>query len=279
VRIGRYEVDIFSDGVFRLDGGAMFGVVPKVLWSKEKPADDLNRVTMDMNCLLIRDRDGHVAIVETGAGPKLTDKQKRNFGIDTPPALQGELARRGVRPEDVTLVVNTHLHFDHAGGNTRRDGDATVAAFPRAAYVIQRSEWHDAINANERTRGSYLSDDFAPLEAAGRLELVDGDVELLPGLWVERVQGHTRGTQTVRLAVDGKTVYFSSDFMPDRHHLPLPWIPAFDLYPLDTLEAKRSVLPRAADERWVVAFTHDVPRFGHIDSVDGRYRFTEIEPA
>jgi glyoxylase-like metal-dependent hydrolase (beta-lactamase superfamily II) len=276
VRIGPYDVEIFSDGIVRLDGGAMFGIVPKVLWSTAKPADELNRVAMDMNCLLIRDKAGHVVVVETGAGPKLTDKQKRNFGIDAPPALLEELARRGVRAADVTLVVNTHLHFDHAGGNTQRDGEKVVATFPRAGYVEQRSEWHDAVHANERTRGSYLPDDFAPLEAAGRLELVDGSVELLPGLWVERVQGHTRGTQTVRIEVDGHTLYFASDFMPDRHHLPLPWIPAFDLFPLDTLEAKRTILPRAADERWIVGFTHDVPRFGRIDSVDGRYRFEEI---
>ncbi len=279
MRIGRYDVQIFSDGILRLDGGSMFGVVPKALWSKEKPADDLNRVAMDMNCLLIRDRDGHVAVVETGAGPKLSDKQKRNYGIDTAPALLDELAKRGVRPGDVTLVVNTHLHFDHAGGNTLRDGDQLVATFPRAAYAIQRSEWHDAVHANERTRGSYVADDYVPLEAAGRLELVDGEVELLPGLWVEQVPGHTRGTQTVRIDVDGRTLYFASDFMPDRHHLPLPWITAFDLFPLDTLEAKRTILPRAADERWIVAFTHDVPRFGHIESAEGRYRFEEIADA
>ena len=276
MRIGPYDVEIFSDGVFRLDGGAMFGVVPKVLWEKTKPADELNRVAMDMNCLLIRDRGGHVVLVETGGGPKLTDKQKRNFGIEDPPLLLDELAKRGVRPDDVTAVINTHLHFDHAGGNTYRDGDRLIATFPRAAYVIQRDEWHDAVHSNERTRASYLPDDFVPLEAAGRLELVDGSVELLPGLWVERVKGHTRGTQTVRIETNGRTLYFSSDFMPDRHHLPLPWIPAQDLFPLDTLEAKRTILPRAADERWIVAFTHDVPRFGRIESVDGRYRFEEL---
>lgn len=278
MRIGTYEVEIFSDGIFRLDGGAMFGVVPKALWAKAKPADELNRVAMDMSCLLIRDGGGHVVVVETGAGPKLTDKQKRNFGIDTPPALLGELARRGVRPDGVTLVVNTHLHFDHAGGNTYRDGERIVATFPRAAYAIQRLEWHDAMHANERTRGSYLADDFAPLEAAGRLELVDGDAELLPGLHLERVRGHTRGTQAVRIAGEGATLYFSSDFMPDRHHLPLPWISAFDLFPLDTLEEKRTLLDRAAEEGWVFSFTHDVPRFGRISHADGRYRFDEIAP-
>ena len=276
MRIGRYDVEIFSDGIFRLDGGAMFGVVPKVLWERAKPADEQNRVAMDMNCLLIRDGDGHVVLVETGAGPKLTDKQKRNFGIDTPPALLDELARRGVRPDEVTLVVNTHLHFDHAGGNTYRDGDVVVATFPRATYAVQRLEWDDATHPNERTRASYLPDDFAPLEAAGRLELLDGDDEPLPGLRVRRTQGHTRGTQTVHVSDGGATLLFSSDFMPDRHHLPLPWIPAQDLYPLDTLEAKRALLPRAVAEGWTVAFTHDVPRFGRIEETEGRYRFTEI---
>ena len=276
MRIGRYEIEIFSDGTFKLDGGAMFGVVPKVLWSREKPADDRNRVEMDMNCLLIRDPDGHVVVVETGAGTKLTDKQRGMFGIERPPALLDELARRGVRPEDVTLVVNTHLHFDHSGGNTRRDGDALVATFPRASYVFQRLEWLDAMAANERTRGSYYPDDFVPLEATGKVELVDEAVELLPGLRLDRVQGHTRGTQTVRVSDGKRTVFFSSDFMPDRHHLPLPWIPAFDLYPLDTLEAKRTILARAVEEDWIVGFTHDLPRFGRVTSVDGKHRFSEL---
>jgi glyoxylase-like metal-dependent hydrolase (beta-lactamase superfamily II) len=275
MRFGRFQIDIFSDGTFKIDGGAMFGVVPKVLWSKQKEADENNRVTMDMNCVLIRDVD-HIVLVETGAGSKLTEKQRGIYGIERPPQLLDELAKRGVKPEDVTLVVNTHLHFDHSGGNTRRDGDALVATFPRASYVFQRLEWMDALNANERTRASYFPDDFAPLEAAGKLELIDEAVEILPGIRLDRVQGHTRGTQTVRVADGKRTAFFSSDFMPDRHHLPLPWIPAQDLFPLDTLEAKRTILARAVEEQWIVAFTHDLPRFGTVTSVDGKYRFTEL---
>jgi glyoxylase-like metal-dependent hydrolase (beta-lactamase superfamily II) len=275
VRVGRYEVEIFSDGTLKLDGGAMFGVVPKVLWERQKPADARNRVEMDMSCLLVRDGE-HVVVVETGAGPKLSERQRDIFGIEHPPALLGELARRGVLPEDVTLVINTHLHFDHAGGNTHLQDGAPVATFPRASYVFQRLEWEDATNPNERTRASYLAPDFAPLEAAGRLELVDDSVELLPGLRVDRVQGHTRGTQTVRVSGAGETVFFSSDFMPDRHHLPLPWIPAFDLFPLETLEAKRAIIRRAVDERWIVAFTHDLPRFGRLEEEDGKVRFVEL---
>jgi glyoxylase-like metal-dependent hydrolase (beta-lactamase superfamily II) len=275
VRVGRFEVRIFSDGLFRLDGGAMFGIVPKVLWEKQKPADDRNRVTMDMNCLLIRDAD-HVVLVETGAGPKLTSRQKQIFGIEDPPRLLEELAGLGVRPDDVTLVVNTHLHFDHCGGNTYRDGERVVPTFPRASYVFQRLEWLDAMAPNERTRGSYLPDDYAPLEAAGKLELIDESVEILPGIRLDRVQGHTRGTQTVRVSDGGSTLFFSSDFMPDRHHLPLPWIPAFDLFPLDTLAAKKLILRRAVDERWIVAFTHDLPRFGRLHEVEDRYAFEEL---
>jgi len=274
VRIGRFDVRIFSDGIFRLDGGAMFGIVPKVLWEKRKPADERNRVSMDMNCLLIRDAD-HVVLVETGAGPKLTEKQKEIFGIDAPPRLLEELRARGVRPEQVTLVVNTHLHFDHSGGNTYRDGDRVVPTFPRASYVFQRLEWEDPTHTNERTRGSYLPDTYAPLEAAGKLELVDEAVEILPGIRLDRVQGHTRGTQTVRVSDGGATLFFTSDFMPDRHHLPLPWIPAFDLFPLDTLAAKKVILRRAVDERWLVAFTHDLPRFGRLSDADGTLRFEE----
>ncbi len=276
MQVGRFQIEIFSDGIFRLDGGAMFGVVPKVLWEKQKPADELNRVAMDMNCVLIRDRAGHVVVVETGAGAKLTDRSKRNFGIDEPPRLLHELANRGVRPDDVTLVVNTHLHFDHSGGNTRRDGDRLVATFPRASYVFQRLEWVDANAPNERTRGSYFADDFAPLEATGKLELIDESVEILPGIRLDRIQGHTRGTQTVRVSDAGRTFFFSSDFMPDRHHLPLPWIPSQDLYPLESLGAKKVILPRAIEERWIVGFTHDVPRFGRIAQEEGRYRFEEI---
>ena len=277
VRIGRYEVELFSDGTFRLDGGMMFGIVPKPLWERHKAPDSQNRVAMEMNCLLIRDTaSGKIALVETGAGSKLTEKQKRNFGIDDPPALLGELAARGVRPEDVTLVVNTHLHFDHAGGNTHLADGALVATFPRASYVFQRAEWQDALATNERTRGSYLRDDYEPLEAAGRLELVDGEVELRPGLRVEQVQGHTRGTQVVRVTGGGTTLLFTSDFLPDRHHLPLAWATALDLYPLDVLAAKKLLIPRAAEEGWIVAFTHDRSRFGRIAQVDGRYAFSEL---
>jgi glyoxylase-like metal-dependent hydrolase (beta-lactamase superfamily II) len=272
VRFGRFEVALLSDGIFRLDGGMMFGVVPKVVWQRHVPADERNRIVLNMNCLLIRD-DRHTVLLETGIGDKLDERQRDLFGVERSDGVLGAMARLGVHPEDVTLVLNTHLHFDHAGGNTRRSGGRVLPTFPRARYVFQRLEWDDAMRPHERSRASYFADDFAPLERIA--EFIDGDAEMLPGLRLMRVQGHTRGTQCLLLEQDGRVILFASDFMPTRHHLPLPWIPALDLYPMDTLAAKKDLLPRAASERWLVALTHDVARFGHVLLRDGKYVFEE----
>jgi glyoxylase-like metal-dependent hydrolase (beta-lactamase superfamily II) len=273
LRFGRFDVALLTDGTFRLDGGMMFGVVPKVVWQRHVTPDERNRIVLNMNCLLVRD-DRHVVLLETGIGDKLDERQRELFGVDRAEGIMGALATHGVRPQDVTLVLNTHLHFDHAGGNTRVADGRIVATFPRARYVFQRLEWEDAMRPHERSRASYFADDFAPLERIA--EFVDGDAEILPGLRVMRVQGHTRATQCLLLSQEGRTILFASDFMPTRHHLPLPWIPALDLYPMDTLAAKKDLLPRAAAERWLVAFTHDAARFGHVVSRDGKYSFEEV---
>jgi glyoxylase-like metal-dependent hydrolase (beta-lactamase superfamily II) len=272
VRFGRYDVHLFSAGVFKQDGGLMFGVVPKVVWQRVLPPDDRNRVTVPMNCLVVRD-DRTVLLFETGAGDKLDPKWAEIWGIDPREHVRNKLAERGIGADDVTLVVNTHLHFDHAGGNTVRDGGAVRPTFPRARFVVQRVEWDDAMHPHERSRASYFEDDFAPLERVA--EFIDGEAELLPGVRVVRVKGHTRATQYLLLRQDGRTLFFSCDFMMSRHHLPLPWIPALDLYPMDTLEAKRELLPRAVAEEWLVAFTHDLPRFGHVREREGKYVFEE----
>jgi glyoxylase-like metal-dependent hydrolase (beta-lactamase superfamily II) len=273
LRFGRFDVHLFSDGTFRQDGGLMFGVVPKVVWQRYLTPDERNRITVPMNCLLVRD-DRQVVLLETGAGDKLDAKWVDVFGIQRTTGLLGELARRGVRAEDVTLVLNTHLHFDHAGGNTRRQDGRIVPTFARARYAIQRLEWEDALHPHERSRASYFADDFAPLEKA--VELLDGDAELLPGLRVVRVKGHTRATQYLLLEQSGRTLFFSCDFMMSRYHLALPWIPALDLYPMDTLAAKKELLPRAVAEEWLVGFTHDAPRFGRIRERAGKYVFEEV---
>ncbi len=273
MRFGRYEVHLFSAGSFKQDGGLMYGMVPKVVWERLTPADERNRITVPLNCLLVRD-ERNVLLLETGAGDKLEEKRREIWGIDPREHVLAKLHERGVRAGEVTLVVNTHLHFDHAGGNTVRDerGDV-VASFPRARYVMQRTEWRDALQPHERSRASYLRDDFAPLEKA--VEFVDGEAELLPGLRVVRVKGHTRATQYLLLRQEGRTLFFSCDFMLSRHHVHLPYISALDLYPMDTLEAKRELLPRAVAEDWLVAFTHDAPRFGRIREREGKYVFAE----
>jgi glyoxylase-like metal-dependent hydrolase (beta-lactamase superfamily II) len=274
VRFGRYEVHLFSAGTFKQDGGLMFGVVPRVVWERVLKPDERNRVTVPLNCLVVRD-ERHVFLFETGAGDKLEAKWVDIWGIDPRQHVRTKLAERGIGAEDVTMVVNTHLHFDHAGGNTVRDaGGEARATFPRARYVFQRIEWEDALHPHERSRASYFPDDFAPLEPVA--EFVDGEAELLPGLRVVRVQGHTRATQYLLLQQEGRTLFFSCDFLMSRHHLPLPWIPALDLYPMDTLAAKKELLPRAVAEEWLVAFTHDLPRFGHVRRREGAYVFEEL---
>lgn len=275
MRFGRYDVTLLDAGVFRQDGGLMFGTVPKVLWQRLVNADERNRVALPLTCLLVRD-DRHVVLLETGVGGKLDEKRRDIWGLAPGDLLLARLATLGVRPADVTLVLNTHLHFDHAGGNTRRaeDGSA-VATYPRARYVVQRVEWEDAHHPHERSRASYFPEDFAPLERA--VELVDGEAELLPGLRVVAVRGHTRATQYLLLEQDGRTLFFSCDFMPTRHHLAPAWIMAMDLFPMDTLAAKKELLPRAVAEEWLVAFTHDAPRFGHVRERDGKYVLEEIE--
>lgn len=255
----------------------MFGVVPKVVWERVLPPDERNRVTVPMNCLVVRD-GATVLVFETGAGDKLDPKRADIWGIDPRDHVRGKLAERGIRAEDVTLVLNTHLHFDHAGGNTVREPGGRVAAtFPRARYLFQRVEWDDAMHPHERSRASYFAEDYAPLERVA--EFIDGEAEVLPGLRVVRVKGHTRATQYLLLRQEGRTLFFSCDFLMSRHHLPLPWIPALDLYPMDTLEAKRELLPRAVAERWLVAFTHDLPRFGHVRERDRTYVFEEAAPS
>jgi glyoxylase-like metal-dependent hydrolase (beta-lactamase superfamily II) len=274
VRFGRFDVTLFSDGIFRLDGGLMFGVVPRVIWQRHIAPDERNRISLHMNCLLVRD-DRHVVLLETGIGDKLDARLRDLYGVEREDGVLGGLARLGVQADDVTLVINTHLHFDHSGGNTRRDADGLRPGFRRARYVFQRLEWEDALHPHERSRASYFADDFAPLENA--VELLDGDAELLPGLRLVRIQGHTRGTQCLLLEQEGRSLFFSSDFMPTRHHLPIPWIPAIDLYPMDSLSAKKTLLPRAAEEEWLVAFTHDVPRFGYVRRREGKFVFEERE--
>jgi glyoxylase-like metal-dependent hydrolase (beta-lactamase superfamily II) len=261
-RIGRFTVHALQAGGQRLDGGAMFGVVPKPLWERKIPADERNRIALGMRCLLIEHDVGPV-LVDTGLGNKEPAKFHELYGVENAGTegrtlLEDALRAVGVRPEEVRLVINTHLHFDHAGGNTFRDAEGTVRpAFPNARYVVQRGEYHFATHTTERTAASYLAPNFVPLMEAGIVDEVVGTAELAAGLSVLPTPGHTPFHQSVLLESDGEALCFLGDVVPTAAHLPLPWIMGYDVEPLVTLESKRWLLRRAREEGWLCVFEHD----------------------
>ncbi|MET0625104.1 MAG: MBL fold metallo-hydrolase [Pyrinomonadaceae bacterium] len=258
MQFGDYRVEVVPGGEFRLDGGAMFGVVPRPLWQRVAPPDAENRVRLNANCLYV-EAAGERVLVETGMGDKWSPRQREMYGVGPGPTLAESLhARTGRRPDEVTIVVNTHLHFDHAGGNTALDAEGrAVAAFPNARYFVSRAEYEHAESPHERDRASYLHENWRPLAESGQLELKGAEYEVLPGLSLETVAGHSRTMQCVRLERGGGTLYGFADLVPTRAHLPLAWVMGYDLYPVETLEAKRRLLPRAAREGWLCLFYHD----------------------
>jgi glyoxylase-like metal-dependent hydrolase (beta-lactamase superfamily II) len=279
VKLGAFDIYPVTDGRFRLDGGAMFGVVPKVLWEKCCPADERNRIRMGLNCLLIR-AHGKNILVDTGFGCKEDAKTREIYAVDRTPPLHESLQQQGLAAEDVHMVVNTHLHFDHAGGNTVRNEEGqVVSTFPKAKYFVQHGEYVDAVRANERTRASYRRENFTPIEHVKQWEFLEGDTELLPGVSVVVTSGHTRHHQAVKIESEGRVAFYLGDLIPTVSHLPLPYIMGYDLYPLQTLEAKRWILDRAFEERWLLLFEHD-PRIqmGYVNKdVEGKYYLEEVK--
>ena len=262
MKLGAWTVHAIQAGGQALDGGAMFGVVPKPLWERRIPADARNRIPLGMRCLLVEHEVGLV-LIDNGAGNKETAKFLDIYGIDNTGAdgrtlLEDGLRSLGHRPEDVVLMIDTHLHFDHAGGNTFRDaGGRIIPTFPRARYVVQRGEYEWARHTNERTAASYFPPNFEPVREAGLLDLVEGDRDIVPGIRVVHTPGHTPHHQSVLLESQGEIAFYLGDLVPTAAHLPLPWIMGYDVEPLVTLETKRKYLRRAADENWLLVFEHD----------------------
>ena len=238
----------------------MFGVVPKPLWSRRTTPDERNRIPLAMRCLLVETGD-EIVLVDTGAGNKENEKFHDVYGVENagnPTRLEDALREAGVEPEDVDIVLNTHLHFDHAGGNTRVDTDGRIVpSFPNARYVIRRGEWTYAQSDNPRVRASYFSTSFAPLVETDRVDFLDEDTEVVPGVWAHRAAGHTPHHQVIRIDLGDETLLYLADLVPTAAHVPLPWIMGYDVEPLVTLENKRDWLGRAAAESWLLGFEHD----------------------
>jgi glyoxylase-like metal-dependent hydrolase (beta-lactamase superfamily II) len=254
--LGDMEVRYLRGGTFGLDGGAMFGVVPKPLWAQKSPPDDRNRIRLVANSLLVR-TGGKIILIETGNGTKWNAKLRDIYAVEEGDPLMASLRNSGASPEQVDFVINTHLHFDHAGGNTRLAADRAVPAFSNARYIVQRAEIEHALRPTERDHASYFPENVTPITDAGQWQPVEGNTEILPGISVERIPGHNANIQAVKLSGGGKTIVFIADLIPTRHHLPLPWIMAYDLYPMQTLETKRKWVADIVRNGWTVVFGHD----------------------
>ncbi len=261
LRVGSMRVHAVEAGIQWLDGGAMFGVVPRPLWERTIPPDVRHRIPLALRCLLVETPNALV-LVDTGIGNKESEKFRDIYGVDnegTPTRLEDGLRSLGFSPLDVDIVVNTHLHFDHAGGNVLQSEDGTlVPAFPRARFVVQGGELEFAGSPNERVRASYMSKNYVPVVDAGLMTPVDGSHRVTDGIRLLVTPGHTPFHQSVVLESQGETAIFLADLCPTSAHLPLPWIMGYDLEPLVTLETKRSVLGTAREEGWILIFQHDV---------------------
>ncbi len=255
ITLGDFELSIFSDGTYPLDGGAFFGVVPKVMWSKKVVADEKNYVQAGLNSLLIR-TGKQTVLVETGMGNKLSERMIKFYG--QPAQLLANLAAGGVAPEDVDIVINSHLHFDHCGWNTVRDASGKIVpTFPRARYYAPEGEWQYARKPSERDSISYIPENYDPLVQSGQMTLLKGGEEIVPGISVKTFPGHTAHMQGIVVSSGGKTACYISDLIPTTAHIDITWGMGFDLYPLQTIESKKQYYAKALGEKWLTVFTHD----------------------
>jgi methylmalonyl-CoA epimerase len=271
---GDFQLTTLHDGPFRLDGGAMFGVVPRPLWEKKAAADDRHRIQLAMRPLLLEASWGRM-IVDCGAGDKMSAKDRGIYALDRSRTLDHALADVGLTSESIALALATHLHWDHFGGATAREKGVLRPRFPNARCIIRAAEWHDATHPHERNRASYLADDFVPLQAAGVVDFFDGDQTIRPGVRVVRTGGHTGQHQIVFVESGGRTAVFVADLIPTTAHLQDAWVMGYDLFPMETLAFKRQFIRAAIDREYLIFFEHD-PRVaaGYIRETDGR-RFVE----
>jgi glyoxylase-like metal-dependent hydrolase (beta-lactamase superfamily II) len=258
MKLGDIELISILENKFKIDAGAMFGVVPKVIWSKMVTADELNRIVLDINPMIIKTKD-EILVVDTGLGDTLNAKQRIVFGLESPTRWDEELAKHNLKPEDITGVIFTHLHADHALGALRKGSDGKPELrFPKAKLYVQKIEWRDAMNPNERTAATYYTDKLRLFEESGKLELLEGDTELFPGIRVKLLGGHTSGMQGVIIDAGGQSVIYPADLMPMSYNIKIAYVAAVDLDPTTTMNQKRWLHEKMLKDDWVLAFDHDI---------------------
>ena len=257
ISLGDFQVSLVRDGPYWWDGGAFFGVVPKTLWERKIPADDKNRIPAGFNSYLIQTGE-HTILVETGGGDKRDERDRERMKL--PPQhvqLPEVIARHGFDPESIDIVINSHLHWDHCGGNTILTGGTAKPAFPRARYFASRGEWEHAHERLIRDSVSYIDANYDPLVDSGQMTLVEGDREVVPGVWMRRAPGHNRDMMVITAQSGGRTFCFLADLVPTAAHLQPSWVTAFDLFPLETIETKTQWLDTAVKEEWACGFAHE----------------------
>ncbi len=278
MKLGDTEIHLVSDGTFRLDGGAMFGVVPKVLWQKLEPPDEQNRILMGLNCLLVLQGERKV-LIDTGIGDKFDEKFAKIYAVNHEKTLLQNLAELGLQPADITHVIMSHMHFDHIGWNTRYDAEGNlVATFPNATYFVQRGEYEVANHPDARSRASYLKWNWEPLEKSGQLEFMEGNSEPVPNIESVVTGGHTQYHTIVKVKTSGGIVGFLADLVPTPSHLKTPYVMGYDLFPLQTMEVKPRVLEQAFAEKWLLVFEHSAHvRAGYLQKIDNKWQIEPVE--
>ena len=266
--LGDFELTVLSDGFYISDGGAFFGVVPKVLWQRKVKADEQNRIFAGLNSVLVRTGKQNI-LIETGIGNKLSDKMKSFY--EPKEELLKNLHAAGAAPEDIDIVINSHLHFDHCGWNTVYKDGRAVATFPKAKYYVQEGEWKHASLQLERDRVSYISDNYDPLISSGQMKLLNGSADIAPGISVAVYPGHTRNLQAIFIRSGGQTACYISDLIPTSWHLDITWVMAYDLFPLETIENRKKYYKEALPQNWLTIFTHDpdIP-WAYLENVKGK---------
>ncbi len=277
MKFGKFEIIPFVEQRFKLDGGTMFGVVPRKIWGKLLPPDEENLVPMETNLFLLK-AHGKNFLFDTGLGDCLSPMERKIYASTGETELDSGLRSLGLRPSDIDYVLLTHLHTDHAGGTVRKEGETLVPRFPKARYIVQKIEWNDATNPNERTSAVYIPDRLRVLERAGQLELVDGDAEVMPGIKLTRTGGHTAGHQAIEATSDGFTAVYYADIVPSSHHIRIPYVASVDLFPLETMEVKRKLVERLLAGNMAIGFDHDIDiKIGRVVDENGKVLVRKVE--